>query len=74
MNDQGEVEPFLLESIEWNDDFTEFTLTMRDGIMFQDGTPADGAAVKRNLDEMKAGVLQGQVLIDMTGATSWSTR
>jgi peptide/nickel transport system substrate-binding protein len=67
VNDQGEVEPFLLESIDWSDDFTEFTLQMRDGITFHDGTPADGAAVKRNLDEMKAGVLQGQVLIDMTG-------
>ena len=61
------VEPFLLESIESNADFTEFTLTMREGIVFHDGTPADGAAVQRNLQEMAKGILQGQVLVDLVG-------
>ncbi len=65
VNDQGEVEPFLLESFESNEDFTMFTLTMRDGITFHDGTPADGAAVQRSLQEMARGVLQGQVLVDL---------
>ncbi len=65
VNDQGEVEPFLLESIESNEDFTMFTLTMREGITFHDGTPADGAAVQRHLQEMARGVLQGQVLTDL---------
>ena len=68
VNEAGEVEPFLLESIEASDDFTTFTLKMRDGIVFQDGTPADGAAVQRNLIEMAKGVLQGQVMMDVVGA------
>ena len=65
VNDQGEAEPFLLESLESNDDFTEFTMVMRDGVMFHDGTPADGAAVQRSLQEMAKGILQGQVLVDL---------
>jgi len=67
VNADGEAEPFLLESIESNDDFTEYTMTMREGINFHDGTPADGAALVRHFEEMKAGALQGQVLFDMTG-------
>lgn len=67
VNAEGAVEPFLLESIESNADFTEYTLTMRDGIVFHDGTPADGAAVQRNLQEMAKGVLQGQVLVKLVG-------
>ena len=65
INDNNEVEPFLLESFENNDDYTEFTLTMRPGITFHDGTPADGAALQRNLVEMAKGILQGQVLMDL---------
>ena len=65
VNVNGDVEPYLLESIEANEDFTSFTLTMREGITFHDGTPADGAAVLRNLQEMAAGLLQGQVLVDL---------
>ena len=67
VNRDGEVEPFLLESFEVNDDFTEYTLKMREGVVFQDGTPADGAAVQRNLQEMAKGILQGQVLADLVG-------
>ncbi|MFZ9016261.1 MAG: ABC transporter substrate-binding protein [Ilumatobacteraceae bacterium] len=67
VNENGDVEPFLLESIESNDDFTEYVLTMREGVVFHDGTPADGAAVQRSLQEMALGLLQGQVLVDLVG-------
>lgn len=67
VNEKGQVEPFLLESLEASDDFTTFTLKMRDGVVFHDGTPADGAAVQRNLQEMAKGILQGQVLMDLDG-------
>jgi len=65
VNSDGEAEPFLLESFESNDDFTTWTLVMRDGVTFHDGTPAEGAAVQRTLQEMAKGVLQGQVLFDL---------
>lgn len=67
VNRDGEVEPFLLESYEVSDDFTEYTLKLREGIVFHDGTAADGAAVQRNLQEMAKGILQGQVLMDLVG-------
>lgn len=63
----GAAVPFLLESIEASDDFTTYTLKMREGIVFHDGTPADGAAVQRNLQEMAKGILQGQVMMDVVG-------
>ena len=42
--------PLLVESVEHNADYTEWTLHIRDGIKFHDGTPLDGAAVKFNID------------------------
>ena len=38
------------KSVEHNADYTEWTMHIRDGIKFQDGTPLDGAAVKFNID------------------------
>ena len=36
----------LAEGVEPNEDFTEFTLTLREGVQFSDGSPLDAAAVK----------------------------
>ncbi len=47
----GQVYPLLAESIEANEDLTEWTVTLRDGITFHDGTPLDAATVKANFDE-----------------------
>jgi peptide/nickel transport system substrate-binding protein len=65
VNEAGEVEPFLLQEFNVNDDFTEFNLVMRDGVTFHDGTPADGAAMHKSLLEMANGLLQGQVFFDL---------
>jgi peptide/nickel transport system substrate-binding protein len=40
----------LIESFEPNDDFTQWTYTVREGITFHDGTPLDGAAVEFNME------------------------
>ena len=69
VNMDGVAEPFLLEAIESNADFTEFTLTMRDGVTFHDGTPVDGAAIQRNLVETATGVVQAQLLVDLENGT-----
>ena len=47
--DDGQVHGMLAESIEPNDDYTEWTITVREGISFTDGTPVDAAAVIDNL-------------------------
>lgn len=43
-------EPHLAESLEPNDDFTTWTLTLREDITFSDGTPLDAELVSENLD------------------------
>src|SRR5690606_31154338 len=46
-----QVYPLLAESIEANEDLTEWTVTLREGITFHDGTPLDAETVKANFDE-----------------------
>lgn len=49
-NEDGVAVPFLAESLTPNDDFTEWTLELRDGVKFHDGTDLDATVVKNNLD------------------------
>jgi len=58
----GIFRPYLLESTTSNDDFTEWTFTLRPDIFFHDGTPANAAALRRHIIEIKQGFLTGQVL------------
>jgi len=44
--------PWLATGYTSNDNATQFTLTLRDGVTFQDGTPFDAEAVKANLDRL----------------------
>jgi peptide/nickel transport system substrate-binding protein len=46
----GTYEPWLAESVEPNDDFTQWTITLRDGVKFHDGTDLTAEVVKNNLD------------------------
>ncbi|MCZ7525266.1 MAG: ABC transporter substrate-binding protein [Acidimicrobiia bacterium] len=46
----GDPRPYLAESMVPNEDFTLWTLTLRPGITFHDGTPLDAEAVKLNLE------------------------
>ena len=62
--DDGQIVPNLLESITSNDDFTEWTLTLRPGLMFHDGSPADAAALKRHFEEQAKGTLTGIIVSD----------
>jgi len=47
---KGEYVPYLAETIEHNPDYTQWTITLRDGVEFQNGEPLDAAALKLNLD------------------------
>ncbi|HEY8525064.1 MAG TPA: ABC transporter substrate-binding protein [Acidimicrobiales bacterium] len=47
--ESGEYVPHLAESLEPNDDHSEWTLTLREGIAFADGTPLDAEAVRASI-------------------------
>ena len=47
----GGVAPYLAESMESNDDFSEWTLTLRPDITFHDDTPLDAEALKTIFDD-----------------------
>ena len=49
-NSEGDYVPYLAKSVEPNDDYTEWTIEVRDGIKFHDGTDLTGEVVKNNLD------------------------
>jgi len=51
------IRPWLAESWTVNDDATEFTFVLREGVTHSDGTPVDAENVKRNLDTFGLGDL-----------------
>ena len=65
-NDDGEIVPYLAESVEPNDTYTEFTITLREGIEFHNGEPLDAEAVRTNLEALRNGLLARFVLQDVS--------
>jgi peptide/nickel transport system substrate-binding protein len=49
-DENGEIKPFLAESFSSNEDSTQWTFKLRDGIKFHDGTDLTAEVVKNNLD------------------------
>ena len=46
----GEIQPYLAESVEANEDSTQWTIKVREGVTFHDGTPLDAQVVANNID------------------------
>jgi peptide/nickel transport system substrate-binding protein len=59
----GDIVPYLVETVEPSADYTTWTMTIRDGIFFHDGTPLDGAAVKYNIDTCRFSQLQAPAFL-----------
>jgi peptide/nickel transport system substrate-binding protein len=49
-NADGDYVPYLAESVEPNDDFTRWTITIREGVTFHDGSDLTAEVVKNNLE------------------------
>jgi ABC-type transport system substrate-binding protein len=72
----GEIEPYLAESMEPNEDFSQWTMTLRPGVTFHDGTDLTADAVKQNIDHhlespsgASYGGLDGVTVVDDTTLT-----
>ncbi len=55
----GTVQPYLAESFEPNEDFTEWVIELRPDISFHNGQPLDAEAVVKHLEAVKASPLTG---------------
>jgi ABC-type transport system substrate-binding protein len=58
----GDWSPYLAESVVPNSDHTAWTITLRPGVKFHDGTPCDGAALVTNLNAQSKSLLTGIVI------------
>src|SRR5690606_7156493 len=61
-DENRQLVPRLAESVTPNADGTVWTIKVREGVSFHDGTPFDAAAVKANLDARKAVAISGDAL------------
>ena len=59
---QGRAQPWLATSWEPNADFTSWTVNLREGVQFHDGTPFDAASVKANVDDSMTALLSSFAL------------
>ncbi|MEX1218401.1 MAG: ABC transporter substrate-binding protein [Acidimicrobiales bacterium] len=62
---EGNWAPYLAKSFTPSADAKTWTVDLRDGVKFSDGTPVDAAAVKLSLDTVKKDVLTGAALANM---------
>ena len=69
-DENGDIQPYLVETVEANEDSTVWTMTIRDGISFHDGTPLDGAAVQYNIDVCRFSTLTGPAFLGLGDVTS----
>jgi len=67
--EDGEIAGVLIDKWEHNADSTEWTLHVREGIKFQDGTPLDGAAVAFNINTCKYSPLTGAAYTPLESVT-----
>jgi peptide/nickel transport system substrate-binding protein len=64
-NSTGKIVPYLAKSVEHDPAYTKWTITLRDGVQFHDGTPLTADAVKQNIDAWRKGRLLGFVFTDI---------
>ncbi len=65
----GSVQPFLAQSISHNAEYTEWTIKLRSGVTFHDGSPFDATVVKVNLDGVAQSPLTGPALFNLQKVT-----
>ena len=64
-DEKGDIQPYLVDAVEPNETYTTWTMTIKEGISFHDGTPLDGAAVKYNIDVCRFSPLTGPAFLGL---------
>ncbi len=67
-------QPELAESFTPSPDFTSWTIRLRRGVLFQDGTPVDGDAVVANLDAQRVSPVGVHLLAPILSVTAADSR
>jgi peptide/nickel transport system substrate-binding protein len=65
----GEIVPYLVESETPNEDYSVWTLEIRDGITFHDGTPLTGETVAYNINLCRLSPLTGPAYLGIADVT-----
>lgn len=68
----GSVRPHLAQSVLPNDDYTVWTVTLRPGVTFHDGSPLTADVLIANFRALKASALTAQAIVAVSGATKTS--
>jgi peptide/nickel transport system substrate-binding protein len=69
-NTKGKMVPYLAKSVTHDPTYKTWTITLREGIEFHDGTPLTADAVKQNMDLWKTGVLLSATFGNLDTITS----
>lgn len=64
----GTAKPYLAQSVTPNADMTKWTVTLRSGVKFHDGSPLTAEVLLANFKALKSSALTGPVLTPISGA------
>ena len=67
--DDGTIKPYLAASIDHNAEYTAWTIKLRPGIKFHDGSDLDANTVKVNFDGLAKSPLTGPALFNYVSST-----
>lgn len=65
IDENGDAVPYLAESIEPNDDYTEWTVTLPEGVLFHDGTPLTADAIAEVWQYHQTGLVTSSAIVDV---------
>jgi peptide/nickel transport system substrate-binding protein len=69
-DDPNVYAPYLAKSVTGSPDSKTWTIVLRSGIKFHDGTPLNADAVKQNIDAWRKGILLGFVFKNVANVTT----
>lgn len=62
----GQAQPYLAKKFEHNDDYTVWTIFLRDGVRFHDGEKLDADAGVKMTNAIRTSLVTGQAAVDIT--------